>query len=78
VVMLGPTIVSLTGAQTGTVLIQWTSVTNVTYRVQCRTNLTDASWVDLTPDVTATNSISSLGDNSSANAQRFYRVMVVH
>jgi hypothetical protein len=58
------------------VTVTWSSLSGVTYRVQSKTNLSDAVWNDLTPLVTATNfstDFTELRDFGS----RFYRVMVV-
>ena len=58
------------------VMLAWTAVSNVSYRVQSKTNLTDASWDDLQPSVTATSSLANYGEPLTSN-QRFYRVMVL-
>ena len=48
-----------------------------TYRVQYKQNLGDTTWLDLTPDVTATGPAASTTDTISASSQRFYRVAVL-
>ncbi|MGH7954292.1 MAG: hypothetical protein ACREFE_20545, partial [Limisphaerales bacterium] len=60
----------------GTVNLTWNSVSNWTYRVQYKTNLTDANWTDLPGDVLATNAISSKTD-VAVPAQRFYRLILL-
>jgi hypothetical protein len=72
-----PTILSLTGAGTSSVVISWSAVSNVTYRVQFNSNLGTTNWFDLTPDVTATGSTASATDNPAGASQRFYRVQIV-
>jgi hypothetical protein len=59
------------------VVITWSAISNVTYRVQYHSGFDVANWVDLTPDITATNDTASATDNSSDDARRFYRVRVV-
>ncbi len=58
------------------VMISWSAVSNVTYRLQSKTNLPDASWNDLAPTVTAISSNASFAEPLRPG-QRFYRVMVV-
>jgi len=57
------------------VTISWTSIANQTYRVQYKNNLSDPTWTDLAPDVTASGSTASTTDTTIA--QRFYRVAVL-
>jgi hypothetical protein len=71
-----PTLVSLTGAGTTNTVITWTSVSNLIYRVRYRPSLSSGNWVDLVPDVTATNATASAVDNTSGVTQRFYQVVV--
>jgi len=72
-----PIILSLTGAGTTNVVIYWTTLSNVTYRVQYQAGLAGAGWSNLVPDVTATNTTASAADNPAGAAMRFYRIMVV-
>ena len=58
------------------VRLTWTAVSNVTYLVQFRTNLLDASWTDLPPAVMATNVTADFAEPLS-QANRFYRIKVV-
>lgn len=60
----------------GTVNLAWNSVSNWTYRVQYKTNLTDANWTDLPGDVLATNVISSKTD-VTVPTQCFYRLLLL-
>jgi hypothetical protein len=58
------------------VRLAWNVLTNFTYRVQYKTNLTDLNWTTLSPDIPATNSLISV-TNSAAYSQRFYRIAVL-
>src|SRR5262249_23267302 len=59
------------------VVISWTSVSNVTYRVQYTTDLNSTSWSDLGPDITATGTTTSAQDHPTGLTPRFYRIRVV-
>lgn len=58
------------------IVLTWSAINGNNYRVQAKTNLSDAAWFDLTPDVTATGATAThtepLGD-----AAKFYRVRVL-
>lgn len=75
-VVTRPVILSLTGAGTPHVVISWSAVSNLTYRVQYRSDW-NTPWLDLAPDVTATNTAASTTDQAASLGQRFYRVMLV-
>ena len=57
------------------VTMKWNVPTNFNYRVQFKTNLTDATWTDLTSDILATNSPVTV-TNSMSGPQKFYRLRV--
>jgi hypothetical protein len=59
------------------ILLSWSASAGLTYRVQYKTNLTDAAWQTLAGDVTATNTTAVKLD-SSLGTQRFYRVLLVN
>jgi hypothetical protein len=61
----------------GVFTITWSSVAGQTYRVQYKNNLTDPSWTDLPPDVTATGPTASATDVVGSLPQRFYRLFVL-
>ena len=71
-----PTILSLAVVDPTHVVITWSALSNATYRVQARSDM-NGVWVDLVPDVTATNATASAMDNSNGDGQRFYRLLVV-
>ncbi len=72
-----PTILSLAGAGTTNVVICWSAISNVTYRVQYQSNLGSPNWLDLAPDVMATTNTASAADNPNGATPRFYRVRIV-
>ncbi len=58
-------------------IISWNSVAGKTYQVCYKTAMTDATWMPLTPQMTATSSDSSYTHTPPAgNPQRFYNVRV--
>ena len=66
---------ALPGAGTPSVMVNWSAVTGVTYRVEFSTNLAPANWQPL-GTLTATGTNASLPDNSGVAPQRFYRVVI--
>jgi trimeric autotransporter adhesin len=71
-----PGIKSVTVLDPTHVVIYWSAISNVTYRVQYRPDL-DTDWADLVPDVTATSNTALAVDNPAGAQQRFYRILVV-
>jgi len=61
----------------GTAALRWSAVPGQTYRLQYKTNLNDATWSSLSPDVTATNTSAGKIDVLNPALRRFYRVGVV-
>ena len=72
-----PIVLSLRAGSPGTVIISWNSVSNLTYRVQYKNNLTDSNWTDLPPDVVATGVQTSVTNVVGIQPQRFFRVYQV-
>jgi hypothetical protein len=72
-----PQILSIVGAASGTVTITWSSISNSVYRVQHSPDLAPTNWIDLVPDIQATNTTASATDNTAAEVQRFYRVILL-
>jgi hypothetical protein len=72
-----PVIQSIVGAGTPNVVITWSAISNRVYRVQYRSALTGAPWLNLAPDVTATGSTASFTDHPGGAALRFYRVVLL-
>ncbi len=73
---LAPTLDSISNSNF-TSILTWGSISGTTYRVQFKTNLNEAAWLDLLPTVTATGVTASATDSSATNDARFYRVLVV-
>jgi hypothetical protein len=59
------------------VVLTWTAIAGQSYRLQSKTNLTDVTWNELSPDITATGPTASGTDASGTGTQRFYRVRVL-
>jgi hypothetical protein len=72
-----PTVQSLVRAASGDVTITWSAGSTSKYRVQYKNDLSDATWTDITPDVTATGDTASFTDHAATAGQRFYRVVLV-
>jgi len=65
-------ITSITGTSS---TITWSSTPGKTYRVTYKNDLTDATWSDLSGNITATNTITSWKDTTAgASKHRFYLV----
>jgi hypothetical protein len=71
-----PLILGLTSAGTGNVMITWTAVSNATYRVQYKGDLSATNWTDLIGDVLAGGSNASKTDLKTIT-NRYYRIQVV-
>jgi hypothetical protein len=61
-------------ASNGLCTFTWSAVSNLTYQLQCATNLAAPHWTDLGSPITATNNSVSATDAVGADGQRFYRV----
>ena len=59
-------------------IVTFASASNHVYRLQFKANLLDEAWTDVTPDITATNSVSTCSNQCGSAMQRFFRVQVVH
>ena len=62
-------------ASGGTVTFSWNAIPGRMYRVQYKSSLADANWIDL-PDVTAEGSSASFQETLVAS-QRFYRILAL-
>jgi hypothetical protein len=69
-----PRILTITEAADGTITLVWQAFPGKTYRVQYTADVSSGSWSTLGADVPATGSTATATDNTSGNAQRFYRV----
>jgi hypothetical protein len=57
--------------------LSWNSISGQVYRVQFKSNLVNAFWTNLPPDVTAAGSTAAKIDSIGPSAARFYRVQVL-
>jgi hypothetical protein len=58
-----------------TVTLQWPAAQGRTYRVQYKTNLTDAAWLNLPGDVSGGAGTATKSDTvDNETRQRFYRL----
>ena len=57
--------------------LSWSVTPKVTYQVQYNTNLTQSAWINLGGPVTATTGTLTRTDVNPADAQRFYRIIIV-
>jgi hypothetical protein len=55
----------------------WSAPTNQTYQIQYTTNLTQSNWTALGGAFMGTNSTMTTSEPIGADAQQFYRVMVL-
>jgi hypothetical protein len=72
-----PTIESISVTE-NVAVVTFASKSNHVYRLQFKGTLLDTSWTDVTPDITATDSVSSCSNQCGPVMQRFFRVQVVH
>jgi hypothetical protein len=75
-VLVRPGIQAVTVGSTNTTLT-WSAISGASYRVQFSDDLTNTSWTDLVPDVTAAGPVASISDTPVVT-QRFYRILVVN
>jgi Putative Ig domain. len=57
--------------------LSWNSISGQTYRIQFKQNLDSATWTNLPPDMSATNSSAAKTDTIGSSAARLYRVQVL-
>lgn len=59
-------------------VISWSAVSGKTYRVQFKTNITDAVWEALPGDVSATNNAATKeADHGGGMLRRIWRILLV-
>ncbi|MEO7677101.1 MAG: lamin tail domain-containing protein, partial [Verrucomicrobiota bacterium] len=61
----------------GMLNVEWAAIPEESYRLQYKTNLTDATWLDLGFEMMATNSLVRFTNSAATNPQGFYRVLRV-
>jgi len=57
--------------------LTWSAVSGHTYRLQYNVDLGAANWSNLAPDSIATGATAGTTDSLGAEAQRFYRVILL-
>lgn len=57
--------------------LRWNAITGQKYRVQLKTNLSQANWSNLAPEIVATGPLASATNATSVGTRQFYRVMLV-
>jgi len=58
-------------------MLEWQAIPALTYRLQYKTNLMDATWRDLVPDVSAASKFVRFTNTLDSGLRRFYRIMQV-
>lgn len=67
------------GTNGNNLVLNWSTSSGLTYRVQYKSQLNDANWQTLGSDVLATSTTSSFTDtNLAAIPQRYYRILLVN
>jgi uncharacterized repeat protein (TIGR01451 family) len=69
-------IVGITRTNSG-LLLTWSAIAGVTYRVEYKDNIDDMHWAQLAEDVVATTSTATFEDSSEPSQQRFYRIRAI-
>jgi hypothetical protein len=64
-------------AASNSLVLTWSANAGIKYRVQYKTNLNNATWTSVAPDVTATNTTATQTQTIS-DGQKFYRVISVN
>jgi len=60
-----------------TATLSWCSVSNLSYQIQCKTNLQDAVWAEVPGDTTAIGPLTTRTFPISSGPQRFFRLLVL-
>jgi Bacterial Ig domain len=71
-----PVILSISLSNLVTTL-KWSSVPGRTYRLQYKTNLLDANWTAVTPNIVATGSVVTATNPVGTTSRRFYNVLLL-
>jgi hypothetical protein len=75
---LAPLYITAINPSATNVNLSWLALKGVSYRAQYKTNLNDASWKDVSGDVTATNNTATKTDvPPDGDTPRFYRVKLL-
>ena len=71
-----PVILSLQ-VTNGNAVITWSSVATKDYRLQYKTNLTDVTWAEVAPSITATAATTTTTNAVGTASQRFFRIRLM-
>jgi hypothetical protein len=72
-----PVILSIVRNQNSDIVLTWSSLSNLTYRVQYNDALGTTNWTDATPDVPALGNTATMTNSPGVSPQRFYRVLLL-
>ena len=73
-----PRLLSISSPAPRKVTVRWVSVPGSTYRVAGKTTLADATWADLSQNITATTSITSwTGTLASGTTSKFFVIRLI-
>jgi hypothetical protein len=61
----------------GSVHLTWTSMTNLAYQLQYKTNLAQTSWSNLGNAANGSGDVVTVTDVSPSDPQRFYRIQLL-
>jgi hypothetical protein len=77
-VVVGPAVsLSIEPMGSTDVIISWNSAPGQGYQLQYANNLVDNVWVALSPDITATDTITAVTNSMVGEPLRFYRVQLL-
>ena len=76
IMVTNPPVATATTLTSGNFTFSWGTVSGRAYRVQCKQQITDAVWSNLTDIIATTNSITFT--NAVSQPQQFYRAIVVN
>jgi hypothetical protein len=74
--MPAPVIQSLS-VSNGIATVTWSAAEGYGYRLQYKSNLTDAAWTDVLGDVSATGPMASKSDSVNGVSRKFYQVLML-
>jgi hypothetical protein len=72
-----PPVIQSISVSNSVVTVKWSAVSGRNYRLQYMQNLTDSTWSNVVPDITATGSIATATNGVNNSTQQFYRVILL-
>jgi hypothetical protein len=75
--LVPPTIAAVSSPSAGLTTLAWNSFSGGTYQIEYSTTLGISNWTTLSPNLTATGSVTSFSDNIVSASQRYYRVRLL-